>query len=129
MKCTTHIERVRQKYASNQQFILHAIGMTWEEYSQNIFEIGISFLLEHYPEDDHQFCHFFKQISRDRNFWNWWRFEWMKWENELIDHLKLCQIELNYEIYLQEMQQLIMDGFTENRFYQDYQKQKLTLTT
>jgi hypothetical protein len=129
MKCTTHIGRVRQKYASNRRFILQTVGMTWEQYSLKIFEIGISFLLEHYPEDDQECGPYFKQISRDPNFWTFWKFEWIKWENELIDHAKMCEINLNYEMYIDEMQQLIMDGFTENRFYQDYQTQKLTLTT
>lgn len=127
MKCTTHIERVRQKYASNQQLILQTVGITWEEYCQNIFEIGIRFLQEHYPEDDKEFSTYFKNVSRDKKFWNWWRFEWMKWEGEMIDHFKELDIEITYEIYNEEMQPLIMDGFTEQRFYQDYQKPKLTL--
>lgn len=124
MKTKTHIAKMRRKYASNQQFIQSAVNLSWQDYAEYIYETGVKFLKEHYTPGT-EFEKYLKLVERDKAFWDWWKHEWKKWEAELVHYVLNAKVNLNRQLYLQETEPIVHDGYIADRFYKQYQKPKI----
>ncbi len=87
MKTKTRIDKRRMEFESNRQYIQHAVGLSDYNYNLLIYETGMLFLNQLYPEG----TSFYKWLSiheRSPSFWKWWKAEWHKWEDEFLQQLE-----------------------------------------
>lgn len=119
----THIERSRQQYAYNRKLVFMATGLSLQEYNELVFESGIRFLEEHFPRYAEQ-EQLYILVSREKRFWTFWQFEWMKWENALIEWLKSNQMPLHRNLFVQESKYVHVNEALKDRFYKRYKTPK-----
>ncbi len=108
-------------YALNQAYIQKVVNLNDFEYNDFLFQCGIKFLEELYPLEE-GYKKYYQEHAYSKPFWKWWKVEFKQWENNLLKHLKLNQFEIDKGIYIQEMEQMYMDGFVERDFQNNYQK-------
>jgi len=117
MKTITHIEIQRQEGVTNRAFVQRSLSMSEETYNTNVFEMGIVFLNEIYPENDKIYLPLFIDASRSIVFWKWWKAEWHIWEQDLLKFLSDHHVEMMHDMWYQEMLQMAHDDATELSFY------------
>lgn len=117
----TKISQIVQMYALNQAYIQKVVNLNDFEYNDFLFQCGIKFLEELYPLEE-GYKKYYQEHAYSKPFWKWWKVEFKQWENNLLKHLKLNQFEIDKGIYIQEMEQMYMDGFVERDFQNNYQK-------
>lgn len=124
MKHSTHIGLLRELFASNQRFILQAANLNLLEYRHLIFESGVRFLEEIYPRDT-PFNEYYLFISRDKDFWNWWNYQWQRYQHDYIEYLKDSETPFNADKYINEMLLISHAPSIEYCFHNNYQKPKI----
>lgn len=117
----TRLQKLIKKYESNQHFIHQITNLSKDDYSLAVFETGIMFLEQLYPRST-MFESHYKKYAYSQSFWKWWKVEWKKWENDLVNYLALSSLKLSQKIWLDEMQQLAHDRHTEISFTENYLK-------
>lgn len=118
----TRVQRLIERYESNQQFIQKVVSLTDQQYANEVFETGIMFLEQMYPPNDKRFAEHYQKHAYSAAFWKWWRIEWKKWENDLVNFLTMSTVKLSQNVWLQEMQQMAHDNRTEISFTESYLK-------
>ena len=127
---TSHIERVRKHYESNRRHILTELDITTTEYNDRILEIGCRFLELYYPpinpdciEEGREWrSRFYVRYSQDRNFWNWFRAEWKKREDEWLKYMDIKSYGLNRRLWLSETGAMVFCTRTDHSFHHNFIK-------
>ncbi len=112
----------KQVYASNQQYILSQGGLTENQYNDLWLDAGKQFLAELYPSSDKRFAKYYHRFHNQRSFWKWWFKKWRGWEMNLLQEVEDCQVQLNSEVYRDNMLPIIYSQHTEDIFF-NYIKQ------
>lgn len=79
-----HIEKIRQKFAYNQQCILVGTGLSAESYTDLWLDMGTAYLNARYPIHDAKYACYHRIIMNDPDFWRWWISEWKLQENRYV---------------------------------------------
>lgn len=117
----SRIKRLIEKYESNRQYILRIATITDEKYDEVFFEAGCMFIEHIFPEAE-GLAKLATKHSRKKEYWLWWKAEWMKWESEFVDYLLLNSNKRSRKEWFEQMAQMAFDGNTEVSFYNNYLK-------
>lgn len=81
MAVTTQIEKIKQQAQSLKQQICQLLS--WDElsFAEYQYETGIKYLRYYIPTDKWGQA----MLIRDKIFWNWWKNQWVKRDEEFID--------------------------------------------
>ncbi len=120
-KKLTYIEKKKREYVSNQAYIQKVVNLTDLDYYNMEFETGCLFLEDLFPRDT-SWANYYELHAYHKGFWAWWKAEWRKWESEFVDYLKSSQVEVTKQLWQEEMQQMLLDGYVESSFHHNYRK-------
>ncbi len=116
----TRIETRREVFASNQAYILQVANLTEIEHNQIVYETGIQFLRNLYPEGT-SFEEAFSIHERSVLFWNWWKAEFKKWESEFLDFLEINKvIAFSLNFYKRNLKEIHKSKNVDHSFYHNY---------
>ena len=100
----THIQKQRMMEVSTDEFVREAFDMDLLIYNTAVYEIGLMFLDSIFPENDPDYEPTFKAISIQKAYWTWWRREWMVYQQELLEFVKIHDMDICYEFWREEME-------------------------
>lgn len=110
------ISKHRQKYASNQAFILKTVNLSELEYYKRVYETGIFFLELQFPSDfDYQ-----QKFATDKLYWKWWKTEWKLYEDKMIKDFNRTDYEIKWEMWIFKTVHLSVHSKTANSFHNNF---------
>ena len=118
----THVATMRERYESNQAFILQLTRMSRTDYYNTILETGLRFLERNYSSDSKHY----KQLAYNKNsgFWKWFTSEFAIAENDYINNIGYATAN-NYKEFVA---MLTEDAMLETILYNLIINEKLHVT-
>ncbi len=117
----SYTKKIKELYAFNQAYIQKIVNLPNLEYYEMEFETGCLFLEQLFPRK-FLWDNYYKAHAYQKEFWIWWKAEWKKWERGLIDYLKINQVKITKQLWMEEMHKLLQDGYVESSFHKNYLK-------
>jgi hypothetical protein len=117
MKVKSYIQSRKTKYEQNRVFIQKVVRLSELEYCKTVFESGAKFLETLYPYGS-EYEQYRRIILRDKKYWMWWKAEFKKYEQQIIE-IDEGNLRTEYKGLLLLMPDLY---FIKDSFYHSYTK-------
>jgi len=114
MKTKTHIQKVRQQYATNADLLINRFG--YDAYWNLFLDIGLAFLSVNYTTGDKYYNHF----KTSPSYWNWFHNEFKLWEANMLK--ALAGVQINNDELKMELMVFAHDGFIEQNYQDNFLK-------
>lgn len=99
-----------------QEQMIDLLGIDLLQHNEFVFQCGIDFLNDIFPENDPIYVPFFQDHSRNSFFWKWFRNEWYHWQKSLNEFMVFHKVPLTFDYWTIEMRAIAFDKITHNSF-------------
>lgn len=120
VKTITHIQQQRNLHKQSRKYIQQRLKLSDYEYQNELFERGCRFLEDEYAHG--KFQKYYKQFSRDKNYWKWFIAEWKQFEGDYVADIEIAHLKFNCQEWNKELDIFLNSHVLRDSFYSIYLK-------
>jgi hypothetical protein len=112
----TRIQIRRLKGSELETFMVQKLHIDTYVHNELVYNTGLAFLNDIFPENDPTYNLFFRQHEASRMFWNWWKNEWYLNQQDLVLHVNEHSIPFTLDYWRIEMGGIAFTKETQDSF-------------